>query len=80
MALNGVTEIILRWGVLGFIFFILAILRKRENKIRLFVIVVAFLMALGNIGQPLFWVLLSIIYLSHNRSNNNYSSDMSKNE
>ena len=67
MALNGVVEVVLRWGLLGLIMFFGFMLRKRIDRYRLFVFILFFLIAFGNIGQPLFWVLLSLIYIAHSK-------------
>jgi len=68
MALNGITEIVLRWGLLGLAMFFAFILRKRKNKARLFAVVLVYVASFGNIGQPLFWFLLSLIYIIHSES------------
>jgi hypothetical protein len=67
MALNGVVEIVLRWGLLGLIMFFGFMLRKRIDRYRLFVFILFFLIGFGNIGQPLFWVLLSLVYIAHSK-------------
>tara|TARA_B100000900_G_scaffold53771_1_gene39881 strand:+ start:353 stop:1399 length:1047 start_codon:yes stop_codon:yes gene_type:complete len=68
MALNGVTEFILRWGVLGIALFLLAISRNCRNKFRFVFVILAYMSALGNLGQPLFWCLISLIHIMHSRS------------
>jgi len=65
MALNGIVEISLRWGLLGLIMLFVFILRRRKNKARLFAITLVYMVSFGNIGQPLFWLLLSLIYIAH---------------
>ena len=65
MALNGIVEVTLRWGFLGLVMLFGIILRKRKNKVRLFAITLVYLVTFGNIGQPLFWFLLSLIYVAH---------------
>ncbi|MDA9891480.1 hypothetical protein N9D47_02520 [Planktomarina temperata] len=67
MALNGIVEVVLRWGLLGLIMFFGFMLRKRIDRYRLFVFVLFFLIAFGNLGQALFWVLLSLIYIAHSK-------------
>ena len=67
MALNGIVEVVLRWGLLGLIMFFGFMLRKRIDRYRLFVFILFFVIAFGNIGQPLFWVLLSLIYVAHSK-------------
>jgi len=65
MALNGIVEIVLRWGLVGLLMFFVFILRKRKNKGRLLVVVLVYLISFGNVGQSLFWLLLSLIYTVH---------------
>ncbi len=80
MALNGVTEFVLRWGVLGLALFFIAMFRNCKNKIRLFFIILAYMSALGNIAQPLFWSLISLIYIVHSGSLAHYKSIKQLNE
>ena len=65
MGLNGVVELTIRFGLLGFVLFFIAILKGNRNKFSLFIFILAYMSAYGNIGQAFFWILLSLIYIVH---------------
>jgi hypothetical protein len=69
MALNGITEILLRWGLAGLIILLYLLMYGGANKKRLFIILFVYSLSFGNLGQPLFWLLISLIYTAHRREN-----------
>ncbi len=67
MALNAITEVLVRWGIVGF--FLLAFLVLIEKKtykptylLSFIVFLLLFTFGEGAIAKPIFWTLLSMIF------------------
>jgi hypothetical protein len=80
-AFNGIAEIIVRWGIVGIILFILSLYTYVNkcngiSKIIYFSYIILYIFMDGAIGKPQYWVFIALVIVSVNQQNTTASRNI----